>query len=50
MIEQNQITVNDSLGNPITEKNKGVTIWKKQPDGSWKNVVDIWNAEGENKK
>lgn len=45
MIEQNQITVNDSLGNPITEYNKGVTIWRKEADGSWKNVVDMWNAE-----
>ena len=45
MIEQNQITVNDSLGNPITQYNKAVTIWRKETDGSWKNVVDMWNAE-----
>lgn len=44
MIEQNQITMNDSLGNPITEKNKAVTVWRKEKDGSWKNVVDMWNA------
>jgi ketosteroid isomerase-like protein len=50
MIEQNQITVNDSLGHPITETNKAVTVWKKQADGSWKNVVDIWNAKGEERK
>ena len=48
MIEKNQVTVNDSLGHPITEFNKAVTIWKKQPDGSWKNVVDIWNASPAN--
>ncbi len=45
MIEQNQITMNDSLGKPITEFNKGVTIWRKEADGSWKNIVDMWNAE-----
>jgi ketosteroid isomerase-like protein len=45
MIEQNQITVNDSLGNPITQYNKAVTIWRKESDSSWKNIVDIWNAE-----
>lgn len=50
MIEQNQITVNDSLGKPVTEFNKGVTIWRKETDGSWKNIVDIWNADLNSKK
>ncbi len=50
MIEQNQITVNDSLGQPITEYNKVVTVWRKEADGSWKNVVDIWNADPSKKK
>lgn len=44
MIEQNQVTMHDSLGNVKTEHNKAVTVWKKSPGGSWKNVVDIWNA------
>ncbi len=44
MIEQNKIIVNDSLGNPITEYNKAVTVWRKEADGSWKNIVDMWNA------
>jgi len=50
MIEQNQITVNDSLGNPITEFNKSVTIWRKEDDGSWRNIVDMWNADPSQKK
>ena len=50
LIEQNQITVNDSLGKPITEYNKSVTIWRKEPDGSWKNIVDTWNANPSQKK
>ena len=33
----------DSLGNPVTNHGKGVTVWRKESDGSWKNVVDIWN-------
>lgn len=45
MIEKNQITMNDSLGKPFTENNKSVTIWRKDADGSWKNVVDMWNAD-----
>ena len=50
MIEQNQITVNDSSGKPITEYNKAVTIWKKQADGTWKDVVDMWNSDPSQKK
>ena len=45
LIEQNYFSVHDSLGNPIRTYNKVVTIWKKQEDGEWKNVVDIWNAD-----
>jgi len=50
MVEQNQITVNDSLGHPITQYNKGVTVWKKQADGSWKDVIDIFNSNPPQKK
>ena len=50
MIEKNQITVNDSSGNPINEYNKVVTIWRKEADGSWKNIVDMWNADPSQKK
>ena len=45
IIEQNYFTVNDSLGNQIKTFNKVVTIWKKQEDGTWKDVVDIWNED-----
>ena len=45
MIERNKISVNDSLGNPMTEYNKVVTIWRKESDGAWKNIVDMWNAD-----
>lgn len=44
MIEESQVTMNDSLGRAFTEYNKGVTIWRKDANGNWKNVVDIWNA------
>jgi len=44
LIENLAVTYNDSLGNPVTEYRKAVTIWKKQADGNWKNVVDI-NSE-----
>ena len=35
----------DTLGNTRTVFNKGVEIWKKQEDGSWKNVIDISNSD-----
>lgn len=45
IIEQNYFAMNDSLGNQQKTYNKVVTIWKKQEDGTWKNVVDIWNED-----
>ncbi len=44
LIEVNQVSFHDSTGNTITEYNKAVTVWRKEPDGSWKNVVDTYNA------
>ena len=39
-------TINDSEGNPVTERGKWVVVLKKQPDGTWKVVIDIWNSDG----
>ena len=41
LIENSQISYPDSTGKVNTYNNKVVTIWRKQTDGSWKNVVDI---------
>ncbi len=41
-----EVTVNDAEGNPVTSRGKVVVVWKKQPDGSWKAVLDIWNSDG----
>lgn len=45
LIERNQFSYEDSTGAQVTESNKVVTVWRKEPDGSWKNVVDMWNAD-----
>ena len=45
LLERTQITVNDSTGKPVSQYYNGITIWKKQQDGSWKNVVDILSAD-----
>lgn len=30
----------DSNGNPVTASGRYITVWRKQPDGSWKVVLD----------
>lgn len=40
LLEKTSFTMNDSLGNPMTQYFRTVTIWKKQEDGSWKCAVD----------
>ena len=41
LLENSKITMKDSTGATNIQNFKTVTIWKKQQDGSWKNVVDI---------
>jgi ketosteroid isomerase-like protein len=36
--------MNDKKGKPMTETEKSVTTWKKQADGKWKVIADIWNT------
>ncbi len=38
------VTRKDEEGDTDTERTKYVTIWKKQSNGSWQVVVDIWNS------
>jgi uncharacterized protein (TIGR02246 family) len=41
LLEDAIITMKDSTGNSASQHFRSVTIWKKQADGSWKNVVDV---------
>jgi ketosteroid isomerase-like protein len=43
LIEHNRVTFADSAGKVHTQYGKGVTVWKKDANGVWKNVVDIFN-------
>ncbi|WP_426671338.1 YybH family protein [Mucilaginibacter sp. McL0603] len=45
LVEKSQIVMNDSSGKAVTQHYNGVTVWKKQSDGSWKNVADIATNE-----
>ena len=32
-------------GKALADRGKYVAVWKKQSDGSWKMVADIWNSD-----
>ncbi len=44
LIERTRMRMKAPDGKPVEESLRGVTIWRKQKDGSWKNVVDMSNA------
>ena len=35
----------DAKGKPMTDKGKYLEVWKKQGDGTWKCVVDMFNSD-----
>lgn len=40
-----ELTAPDDSGKPTIDRGKYVAVWKKQPDGKWKVVTDIWNTD-----
>ncbi len=40
-----QITAKNPRGKPQEDRGKMVEVWKKQPDGKWKTVADIFNSD-----
>jgi ketosteroid isomerase-like protein len=40
-----EVTTKDASGKPVNGRGKYVVIWKKQPDGNWRCVADIWNSD-----
>jgi len=42
------ISFRDPKGKLVTLHNRGVVVWRRQADGSWKAAVDIWNAAPQN--
>lgn len=43
MLGRNRFTVPGASGQPVTTHGRGVTVWRKGADGTWKCVLDIWN-------
>lgn len=42
----NRTKAPDAEGNPVTTEGRYVTVWRKEPGGSWKCSIDIWNIGG----
>lgn len=40
-----EMTFNDPTGKTVSDKGKYVTVWKKQKNGSWKVLLDIFNTD-----
>jgi ketosteroid isomerase-like protein len=40
-----QLTSTDAKGKAATDHGKTLEIWKKQADGSWKCVADMWSSD-----
>jgi ketosteroid isomerase-like protein len=39
------LTMKDAEGKPVTDHGKYTEVWKKQADGKWKTVADMWNSD-----
>ena len=40
-----ELSETDAKGKPMTDKGKYLEVWKKQGDGTWKCVVDMFNSD-----
>jgi ketosteroid isomerase-like protein len=40
-----ELSESDAGGKPSTDKGKYLEVWKKQTDGSWKCIVDMFNSD-----
>ena len=40
-----ELSETDESGKPATDKGKYLEVWKKQADGSWKCVIDMFNSD-----
>src|SRR5690349_13186230 len=38
-----ELSESDAAGKPSTDKGKYLEVWKKQTDGSWKCIIDMFN-------
>ena len=41
----NKVTLVDPIGNRMKDRGKYLTVYRKQPDGTWKVVADMGNSD-----
>lgn len=41
LIERTKVTMTGPQGTPVSQQLQALTVWRKQADGSWKNIVDM---------
>jgi len=39
------LTTSSAEGEPLDDHGKWVVVWKKQPDGTWAHIIDIFNSD-----
>jgi ketosteroid isomerase-like protein len=44
LLGTNAVTMPGPEGQLVTTHGRGVTVWRREPDGEWRCAVDIWNA------
>jgi ketosteroid isomerase-like protein len=42
LVGTTDITVNDVNGHPVTTHARLLNVWRKDPDGVWRCIVDVW--------
>ncbi len=38
-----ELTVKDTAGKPVAEIGKDISLYRKEPAGSWKLIIDMWS-------
>jgi ketosteroid isomerase-like protein len=45
VVTGNSVITTDATGRSVMVRNKGILIWRKEPDGSWKEIIVIVNPQ-----
>jgi ketosteroid isomerase-like protein len=45
VVTGNSVVTTDATGRSVMVRNKGILIWRKEPDGSWKEIIVIVNPQ-----